>query len=670
MAVELGAPVMRHDACWNPRAGEKRFTWRDAVEIIAPYIRQLTEYAGQKQSGSAKIRPGKGPEAVKQPETNQPKEHRKKSMPETAVEPLKKEEQQESSGSWLEQLKRKKQEASMLPADSQMTNAVTRDGARPVFTENAVSETFEHVPISSVPNAAVRSGDRLDGTEKKEMPSIRVISDVEYHFPPLDLLQKGTDFKTQDYTQEDQQRALKIEETLKSFKITSQVMQIMHGPSITRFAIQIAPGIKVQRVAQTADNLALSLATKHVRVEAPIQNTNYIGIEVPNRLVSTVSLREVLDSKEMRAATSPLSVCLGKDISGMPVICDLSKMPHLLIAGSTGSGKSVCIHSIVCSLLYRTSPRDVRLIMVDPKQVELTTYNDVPHLLIPVVTDVRKAAGVLGWVVQEMTDRYDKFKEKKVRNLESYNKLPEVDPKLPNIVVIIDEMADLMDVCKKDVEESIRRLAALARASGIYLVFATQRPSVNVITGVIKNNIPSRIAFAVTSGIDSRTILDTYGAEKLMGRGDMLYKPSGASAIRVQGSFVSEDEVSAFTDYIRMHNRPEYDEDIQEHVDKEASRRKESHDLHVSGDDDENDGENGTIASLLNEAIQMAIEDGQTSTSMLQRRLRIGYARAGRLVDEMEKRGVISAQDGSKARKTLITREQYLEMGADDMDEA
>ncbi|MBQ8136012.1 MAG: DNA translocase FtsK, partial [Clostridia bacterium] len=303
--------------------------------------------------------------------------------------------------SWLEQLNQRKREASMVPADNQRTAAV-ENGAKPVFTGNAVDEPIERVPIMASGAETPRAGGRLDGTAKEEMPSIRVVSDVEYQYPPIELLNKGIDFNMQDHTQEDQQRAQKIEETLGSFNIESKVMQIMHGPAITRFAIQIAPGIRVQRVTGMADNLALSLATKHVRVEAPIQGTNFIGIEVPNKLISTVSLREVLDSREMRASKSPLAVSLGKDIAGTPVICDLSKMPHLLIAGATGSGKSVCIHSIVCSLLYRSSPKEVRLIMVDPKQVELSVYNGVPHLLIPVVTDVRKASGALGWVVQEM----------------------------------------------------------------------------------------------------------------------------------------------------------------------------------------------------------------------------------------------------------------------------
>ncbi len=569
--------------------------------------------------------------------------------------------------SWLDQVRSREKRLKEEPADSQKTDQVVNGGAVPVTTDGVLESDLRVSVRGNARNTG--SGSSLDGMERGQVSDLKIDtrSMVEYHYPPITLLNPGVDFNTLDHSQEDSQKAVQIEETLKSFNIPAEVKRIMHGPAITRFAIQIAPGIRVQKVTGMADNLALNLATRHVRVEAPIQGTNYIGIEVPNRKISTVSLREVLESEQMRQNKSPLAVSLGKDIAGFPVVCDLSRMPHLLIAGATGSGKSVCIHSIVCSLLYRSSPQEVRLIMIDPKQVELSVYNGVPHLLIPVVTDVRKASGALGWAVQEMQDRYAKFTREGVRNMEGYNRNHVSDGmKLPNIVIIIDEMADLMDVCRKDVEEYIRRLAALARAAGIYMVLATQRPSVDVITGVIKNNIPSRIAFAVSSGTDSRTILDTFGAEKLMGKGDMLYKPSGMTANRVQGSFVSDDEVMGFVEYIRSHHTAEYDPDIMEHLQKAGSKSGDQGSMDMS-DGGEDDGEgDGRPEGLLQEAIQMAIEDGQTSTSMLQRRLRIGYARAGRLVDEMEKRGVVSAQDGSKPRKTLITREQYYEMFSDD----
>ena len=567
-----------------------------------------------------------------------------------------------SGGDWASQVQRKQAEISQdMPV-----HTTAKNDPKPVYTDPVMPITGERIPITprrenDDPNA------KLDGTSAPKVKQGSVGMNIPYQAPPIRLLNEGRQVPQENAAQEDEQRAQIIENTLRSFGVESEVKQIMHGPAITRFAIQIAPGVKVSRVANTAENLALDLKTKHVRVEAPIQGTSYIGIEVPNQKVSTVSLRDVLDSPEMHNNPSPLLVALGKDIAGAPILCDLSKMPHLLIAGATGSGKSVCINSIVCSLLYRTSPDQVRLIMIDPKQVELSVYNSIPHLLVPVVSDPKKAAGALSWVVQEMLERYGKFSAQGVRNLAGYNKVNQgTDQVLPNIVVIIDEMADLMEVCRKDVEESIRRLAALARAAGIYMVLATQRPSVDVITGVIKNNIPSRIAFAVSSGTDSRTIIDINGAEKLMGKGDMLYKPAGTSPTRVQGCFVSDEEVNAITEYIGSRYQTDYDVNIVEHLDNAGKEREADE---TTGFDDGNgsvaagSGPNeGEFHDLLQAAIEMAVEDGQTSTSMLQRRLRVGYARAGRLIDEMEKRGIISQSEGSKPRKTLMTREQYYEM--------
>ena len=563
--------------------------------------------------------------------------------------------------SWSEMVQRRQQETKSgeMPA-----HTTTRGEPKPVYTDPVMPISSERIPIKPIPEP--KADAKLDGTRAPQMKQTEMTMPIRYQAPPIRLLKDGKTVDSADSAQEDNQRAEVIEGTLGSFGVDAEVKQIMHGPSITRFAIQIAPGVKVSKVTNTADNLALDLKTKHVRVEAPIQGTSYIGIEVPNKLVSTVSLKEVLDSEKMHNATSPLMVALGMDIAGSPVLCDLSKMPHLLIAGATGSGKSVCINSIVCSLLYRSSPEQVRLIMIDPKQVELTVYNSIPHLLVPVISDPRKAAGALAWVVQEMQERYGKFSSEGVRNLAGYNDMYRgTDKELPNIVVIIDEMADLMEVCRKDVEESIRRLAALARAAGIYMVLATQRPSVDVITGVVKNNIPSRIAFAVSSGTDSRTIIDIYGAEKLMGKGDMLYKPAGSSPVRVQGCFVSDDEVNAITDYISRRYQTSYDPNIMEHLEN-ADKETPTADT-IGGEDrphgagDSNDGTD----ELLMEAIEMAVEDEQISTSLLQRRFRIGYARAGRLVDEMEKRGIVSASEGSKPRKCLITREQYYQMFED-----
>lgn len=562
------------------------------------------------------------------------------------------------ASSWADQVKEKKREAEskLLPEHTTAAGA-----PKPVYTDPVMPITDEKIPIKPAESKRPLQDAKLDGTSAPKVKQGSMGLNVPYQAPPIRLLKEAQHVPQSDAGQEDERRAQVIETTLSSFGVDSEVKQIMHGPAITRFAIQIAPGVKVSRVSNTADNLALELKTRHVRVEAPIQGTNYIGIEVPNQVVSPVFLREVLDSPEMQNNPSPLVVALGKDIAGSPVLCDLSKMPHLLIAGATGSGKSVCINSIVCSLLYRTSPDQVRLIMVDPKQVELSVYNGIPHLLVPVVSDPRKAAGALSWVVQEMLERYGKFSAQNVRNLAGYNKVNQgTDQVLPNIVVIIDEMADLMEVCRKDVEESIRRLAALARAAGIYMVLATQRPSVDVITGVIKNNIPSRIAFAVSSGTDSRTIIDINGAEKLMGKGDMLYKPTGTSPIRVQGCFVSDEEVNAITDYIASRYQANYDPNIADHLENVG---KENAADEIGGiDDAPGGGGDGSFTDLLRQAIEMAVEDGQTSTSMLQRRLRVGYARAGRLIDEMEKRGVISHSEGSKPRKTLITREEYYEM--------
>ncbi len=509
----------------------------------------------------------------------------------------------------------------------------------------------------------MRTGDPekrgMDGHEHMQT-GVQMSMSFPYQYvpPSVDLLSVPRKNLT-DNTAEDMERGATITNTLSAFRINSEIRQVTHGPAITRFAIQIAAGVKVSAVTSVTENIALELGIKQVRIEAPIQGTNYIGIEVPNRVATPVTFREVLECEALaNARSNPLLVALGKDIGGTPILCDLGKMPHLLIAGSTGSGKSVCINSIICSLIYRASPKQVRLILVDPKQVELQVYNSIPHLLVPVISDPKKSAAVLNWVVNEMFERYSKFTAAKVRNLAGFNKIKAgTDEELPNIVVIIDEMADIMEVCRKDVEESIRRLAALARAAGIYMIVATQRPSVDVITGVIKNNIPSRIAFSVTSTADSRTIIDVGGAEKLLGKGDMLYKPTGSTPVRVQGCFLSDEEVNDICNDLAGRYETNYNPDIQETINEV---RDEPEADTVTGTGDEVHGGDSTdFDDLLHDAILMAIEDGQTSVSMLQRRLRVGYGRAGRLVDEMEKRGIISKSEGSKPRKTLMTREDY-----------
>ncbi|HNX61968.1 MAG TPA: DNA translocase FtsK [Candidatus Limiplasma sp.] len=476
-----------------------------------------------------------------------------------------------------------------------------------------------------------------------------------YPYPMIELLNLQT--QTLPDTRElDRANAAKLEQTLESFGIPAQVQRVTHGPAVTRFELGlISSGINVKRIMNIADNIALDMAANGgVRIEVPIPGTNLFGVEVPNKEIISVSLAEVLTSQEMTNAKSPLSVALGKDIAGRPIICDLAKMPHLLIAGQTGSGKSVCINSIINSLLYRATPDEVRMIMIDPKVVELQGYNRVPHLLIPVVSDPHKASGALAWAVQEMLDRYHKMQSKGVREITAYNaKVKGDEPKLPRIVIIIDELSDLMIACKKEVEESIIRLAQLARAAGIHVVVATQRPTVNVITGLIKANIPSRIAFAVASSIDSRTILDMNGAEKLLGRGDMFYYPTGAKApMRVQGCFVSDQEISNVADYIGKNSEPDYDESINEIMESQGAE---------DAPDDADGAEDGELDERLQEAIEMVLTDGQASISMLQRRMKIGYARAGRLIDDMAARGIVSKSAGSKPREILMTYEQYLQ---------
>jgi S-DNA-T family DNA segregation ATPase FtsK/SpoIIIE len=438
-----------------------------------------------------------------------------------------------------------------------------------------------------------------------------------------------------------------LEETLNSFGVAAKVVQVSRGPIITRYELQPAPGVKVSRIVSLSDDIALNLAASSVRIEAPIPGKAAIGIEVPNKDTAPVLIREVLDTESFFNHPSKIAFALGKDIAGNSIIADIARMPHLLIAGATGSGKSVCINSLIVSILYKATPDDVRFLMIDPKVVELSAYNGIPHLLCPVVTDPRKAAGTLNWAVQEMMERYKKFAEKGVRDFDRYNEqIEEEEKKLPQIVIIIDELADLMMVAPSEVEDAICRLAQMARAAGMHLVIATQRPSVDVITGVIKANITSRIAFAVSSQVDSRTILDMSGAEKLLGSGDMLYYPSGANKpIRVQGAFITEQEVESIVSCIKNQNEgPEYNMEVLKET---------------TADQDEQD--NSFEDELLPDAIEVVIDAGQASISMLQRRLRIGYARAARLIDEMEVRGLISGYDGSRPRNVLITKEEFEE---------
>ncbi|MGN1414395.1 MAG: DNA translocase FtsK 4TM domain-containing protein [Anaerovoracaceae bacterium] len=473
-----------------------------------------------------------------------------------------------------------------------------------------------------------------------------------YHKPPLDLLTRSAGgAKTNSKLL--QAKAMKLEETLKNFHVDARVVQVTQGPTVTRYEIQPAVGVKVSSIVRLADDIALNLEARSIRIEAPIPGKAAVGIEVENDAVSMVKLRDIIDSKPFQSAKSKITFAVGKDISGNAIVADLKSMPHLLIAGSTGSGKSVCINSIILSLLYKATPDEVKLILVDPKVVELGNYNGIPHLLIPVVTDPSKAAAALNWAVAEMTDRYKKFAEAGVRDLESYNESAradgEEDKVMPQVVIIIDELADLMMAAPSQIEESICRLAQMARAAGMHLIVATQRPSVDVITGVIKANIPSRIAFAVSSQVDSRTILDMQGAEKLVGKGDMLFNPMGmGKPIRVQGTFVSDSEVHDVIQFVKSQvedSASSYNEEILTRIERTGS----------SSQAEETD-------DLLPEAIDLVVRSGQASVSMLQRRFRIGYNRAARIVDMMEARGIIGPQDGSRPRQVLMTEEELEQM--------
>ena len=467
--------------------------------------------------------------------------------------------------------------------------------------------------------------------------------DRPYHFPSLDILAKGKG--SQNNGEEVAHNAMMLENVLSNFGITAKVVNATQGPTVTRYEIEPAPGVKVSRIVNLTDDIALNLAAQHIRMEAPIPGKSAIGIEVPNKTTEAVHLRDVLDCSDFKDARGGIPVGLGKDIAGKPVITDLAKMPHLLVAGTTGSGKSVCVNTLISSILFSRKPEEVKLLLIDPKMVELSIYNGIPHLMAPVVTDMKKAAAVLRWAVREMEARYKAFAASGKRDIKSYN---EAHPKaaMPLIVLIIDELADLMMTAPDDIEESISRLAQMARAAGIHMVLATQRPSVNVITGSIKANVPSRISFAVGSQIDSRTILDMAGAEKLLGKGDMLFAPIGANKpIRIQGAFISDNEVEKLVEFVKAQREPEYDDTVTQEAEKEAEKES-AEDNDVYRDE------------LLERAVNLVMESGQASVSMLQRRFRIGYTRAARLVDTMEDLKIVGPSMGSKAREILMSPEQ------------
>lgn len=544
--------------------------------------------------------------------------------------------------------------------------------------ENSFEEELENASYSPV-----------EIREKEEKP--------EYHFPPIQLLSLSENNNDKNAAEEMHNNAKKLIDTLDSFNVKASIVNICRGPSVTRYELSPAPGVKISKITNLSDDIALNLAANGVRIEAPIPGKAAVGIEVPNKVVSMVTMRELIDSDEFRRGKSKLTCVLGKDISGEIVVTDLSKLTHLLIAGTTGSGKSVCVNSILMSILYKATPDEVKLLLVDPKMVEFTKYRSIPHLLIPVVTDAKKAAGALGWAVSEMEQRYKILSEYYCKNIDAYNELIEenlkymaenppvenedgelVQPvlernglpvpkeKMPRIVIAIDELADLMMAAPSEVEEYIARLAQKARAAGMHLLVATQRPTVNVITGLIKANIPSRIALKVSSNIDSRTILDFSGAEKLIGRGDMLFLPVGApKPMRVQGCYASDEEIEGVTNYIKKSSSAQYNAEIEEKIKRIAAEE-----ITQGKKGDDRGGDDIEIDSKMEDAIKCVIEAGQASTSLIQRRLKVGYARAGRMIDDMEQMGVVGPHQGSKPRDVLMTYNEWLErrniMGSDD----
>ncbi len=520
---------------------------------------------------------------------------------------------------------------------------VPAEPAKPKVTAKEAEESAEQVAREIEENAQV------------ELPV--------YCFPPIDLLKRPMG-GAMDGTLEMRENTRRLNETLASFKIEAHIVNVTRGPSVTRYEVELDKGVRLNKLTTVADDIALSLGASGVRIAAVPGKISVVGIEVPNRAVTTVSLREVIDSAEFNNAKSKSSFAVGKDIGGSCIVGNIAKLPHMLIAGTTGSGKSVCMNSIIISLLYKASPEDVKLIMIDPKMVELGIYNSIPHLLIPVVTDPKKAAGSLQWAVTEMMRRYKAMSDAGVRDLEAYNTIMEHEDgkKIPQVVVIIDELADLMLVAAKEVEESICRIAQMGRASGIHLVIATQRPSADVITGLMKANIPSRIAFSVASAMESRIILDTQGAEKLVGKGDMLFAPIGSGKpVRVQGCFVSDSEVEAVATYVKDNFNANYDSNVMEEIEKKAAQtgtaktagsEPEPNDSELDGDE------------MLPAAVDVILETGQASVSMLQRRLKLGYARAARIVDEMEEKGIVGPFQGSKPRSILVTKEQWAAMKA------
>ena len=566
---------------------------------------------------------------------------------------------------------RKKKTASsneeMTKVPKEIIDEINRENSNIEMLKNATGRKEEKKPKSIDEIVKDASEDKPNEKKADKSKDFTVSKEAmesginDYKLPSVELLSLPIKKSTADISGELKENAQRLIETLRSFNVNATITDISRGPTVTRYELKPAAGVRISKITNLADDIALNLAATHVRIEAPIPGKAAVGIEVPNTVKNTVSMRELIDTPEFYEQRSLLSAGIGKDIAGNCVYCDIAKMPHLLVAGTTGSGKSVCMNSIITSILYRAKPDEVKFLMIDPKQVEFSKYANIPHLLVPVVTDPRKAAGALGWAVSEMLQRYQKLSQVGVRDIEGYNKYVQKHEdmeSMPKICIFIDEFADLMMAAPKEVEDSVCRLAQMARAVGMHLVIATQRPSVDVITGLIKANISSRIALTVSSQIDSRTILDAAGAEKLLGHGDMLYNPIGASKpLRVQGCFISDEEVEALCDFVKNQGESQYDEEIAKEIEAKAVQDKKSSPF-------EDDGDAEQLDVLFDKAVDIVLETGTASTSFLQRKLSVGYARGAKIIDQLEEKGIIGPANGSKGREILINRQQWLEMQA------
>ena len=564
---------------------------------------------------------------------------------------------------------RKKKAASsdeeMTKVPKEIIDEINRENSNIEMLKNATGRKVEKKPKSIDEIVKDASEDKPNEKKADKSKDFTVSKEAmesginDYKLPSVELLSLPIKKSTADISGELKENAQRLIETLRSFNVNATITDISRGPTVTRYELKPAAGVRISKITNLADDIALNLAATHVRIEAPIPGKAAVGIEVPNTVKNTVSMRELIDTPEFYEQRSLLSAGIGKDIAGNCVYCDIAKMPHLLVAGTTGSGKSVCMNSIITSILYRAKPDEVKFLMIDPKQVEFSKYANIPHLLVPVVTDPRKAAGALGWAVSEMLQRYQKLSQVGVRDIEGYNKYVQKHEdmeSMPKICIFIDEFADLMMAAPKEVEDSVCRLAQMARAVGMHLVIATQRPSVDVITGLIKANISSRIALTVSSQIDSRTILDAAGAEKLLGHGDMLYNPIGASKpLRVQGCFISDEEVEALCDFVKNQGESQYDEEIAKEIEAKAVQDKKSSPF-------EDDGDAEQLDVLFDKAVDIVLETGTASTSFLQRKLSVGYARGAKIIDQLEEKGIIGPANGSKGREILINRQQWLEM--------